>query len=88
MSQQKSHKKFVILTAIIIAVSAGIVVAVPYMISASLPHKDITHSDGNQLPDGSYSPDSSGTGDVMVGNGLRTKDNTHCKNPPGGPMIC
>ena len=88
MSQQKSNKKFVMLTAMIITVSAGIVLAVPYMISASVPQKDVTTSDGNQLPDGNYSTDSSGTDDVMVGKGLRTKDNTHCVNPPGGPMIC
>ena len=88
MSQQKSHKKFVLLTAIIIAVSAGIVLTIPYMISASVPQKDVTTSDGNQLSDENYSPDSSGTGDVMVGKGLRTKDNTHCVNPPSGPMIC
>lgn len=82
MSQQKSNKKFVMLTAIIIVVSAVIVLAIPHMISASLPHNNVKTSEGN------HSPDSTGTGDVMVGKGTRTKDNTNCVNPPGGPMIC
>jgi len=82
MSQQMSNKKFVMLTAIIIAVSAGIGLTIPNMISASVPQ------DNAKTPEENHSPDSTETGGVMVGKGLRTKDNTNCVNPPGGPMIC
>ncbi len=82
MSQQMSNKKLVVLTAVIIAVSVGIGLTIPNMVSASMPHDKV------KTPEENHSTDPTDTGSVMVGKGLRTKDNLNCVNPPGGPMIC
>jgi len=89
MSQQQTIRKSVKVAAIIavvLAVSAGIVFALPHltMISAN------SSQDNNvKTPGGQHTPTITGLGDdVKVGKEMRTKDNTGCVNPPGGPQIC
>ena len=89
MSQQKTTRKSVkiaVIIVVVLAVSAGIVLAISHltMISAN------SSQDNNaNTPGGQHTPTPTGSGgDVKVGKEMRTKDNTGCVNPPGGPQIC
>ena len=80
----KKNKRVVLLVAIIAvvaAVSAGFSNVIPLF--ASSP----TQENNSQTPD-SQIPTTYNGDEVVVGKGLRTKDNTGCVNPPNGPKIC
>ena len=86
MSNQKisnKKKRVVLLVAVIVvvaAITAGFTNMIPLFASQ-------THENNLQNPD-SQTPSTEHGGDVEVGKGLRTKDNTGCVNPPNGPKIC
>ena len=87
MSNQKmSHrnKRIVLLVVIIVvlaAVSAGFTNVIPLFASSQ------THENDSQNT-GSQTPTTDNGDDVVVGKGLRTKDNVGCVNPTNGPKFC
>ena len=88
MSQQKTTRKSVkiaVIIAVVLAVSAGIVLAISHL--TMIPAN--SSQDNANTPGGQHTPIPTGSdGDVKVGKEMRTKDNTGCVNPPGGPQIC
>ena len=86
MSQQKTIRKSVkiaVTIAVIVFAVAGIVLAIPQLVTTigySYNSKDVG---GNHISDPSTS-----NGGIQVGKEMKTKDNTNCVNPPGGPQIC
>ena len=86
MSQQKKKKTvaFAAIVAVVVAVSAGFVLVIPHLqtVATNSSNNKDTASDSNQVSD---SAGSSSIGHVGM---MRTINNTHCVNTPGGPQIC
>ena len=85
MSQQKKKKTvaFAAIVAVVVAVSVGFVLVIPHLqtVTTDSSYNKDTSSDGNHVSD------SMGSSIGHVGM-MRTINNTHCVNTPGGPQIC
>lgn len=86
MSQQKKKKTvaFAAIVAVVVAVSAGFVLVIPHLQTVAT---DSSNNDKDTASDGNHISDSVGSSIGHVGM-MRTINNTHCVNTPGGPQIC